>query len=136
MTSAAERVWDLYNLQRSLKDQLQDVEVMLRQAMSDAYEEGVRTLPSGYTIRRSEVRDISIRTLREKHPEIYASALAKKVAEYEPELTKTDLRDWMRDQGLSEEERAALMDEIAVPSKSYRFAVYKPADPHQREVSE
>ena len=136
MTDISERLWELHTLKETLKLQLQDVEMMLKQTQAEAYAAGIRVLPNGYRLVRSEIRDISIPTLREKHPEVYAAALAAKVAAYNPELTKGDLKTYLRDAGLSEDERAALIEEISESQAACTYALRKPADPHAKEVSE
>lgn len=135
-STVQERVWELHQLKRDLEDQLADVKALLEQAQADAYAEGVRELDNGYTIVRSEIRDISIRSLRERHADIYAAALAAKVAKVEPELTKSDLRAYLKESGYSQEDQEALLRDIETGRVQYRFALRKPADPHAREVSE
>lgn len=135
-SSAQERVWELHTLKKDLEGQLADVKALLEQAQADAYAEGVRELDNGYTIVRSEIRDISIRSLRERHADIYAAALAAKVANTEPELTKSDLRAYLKESGYSQEDQEALLRDIETGRVQYRFALRKPADPHAREVGE
>lgn len=141
MTTAIERVWELYTLKQTLEDQLQDVKAMLEEAKREAYEdEGQRNLPEGYTIRRSETRDISIKAFREKYPEIYESAMAAKVRNYNPELTKTDVRKAIGEEceGLirTKEEQERILADIEDGSVSVRYTIYRPADPNPGRVVE
>lgn len=131
-----ERVWELHALKKDLEDQLADVKALLEQAQADAYAEGIRELDNGYTIVRSEIRDISIRSLRERHADIYAAALAAKVSKVEPELTKSDLRAYLKESGYSQEDQDALLRDIETGRVQYRFSLRKPADPSPGKVVE
>lgn len=141
MSTHEEWVWDLYTLKKDLEIQLQDVEGMLRQALSDAYDAGISKLPNGYTVKRSEIRDISVRRFGELYPELYDRAVARKVAAFKPELTKTDIRSVLRaedDEGrvLSKEAQEEILAAIETGDNSFRFSLTKPADPHAGEVVE
>lgn len=131
-----ERVWELHALKKDLEDQLADVKALLEQAQADAYAEGIRELDNGYTIIRSEIRDISIRSLRERHADIYTAALAAKIAKAEPELTKSDLRAYLKESGYTQEDQEAILRDIETGRVQYRFSLRKPADPHAKEVIE
>lgn len=136
MTSSIERVWELYTLKRELEIQLQDIDGMLRQALADAYEDGVTKLPNGYTIRRSETRSISPRRFSELYPELYAGALQAKAASYEPELTKSDIKAAIATTGASKEAQAAMLASIETGNVDVKFSLTKPLDPNPGRVVE
>lgn len=142
MTSASERAWDLYTLKQSLEDQLQDVDGMLREALREAYEDDdVRALPNGYTIRRAETRDISVKAFSEKYPEIYERAITAKISGYKPELTKTDIKNALKaedDDGkvLSKEAQEEILRSIESGIVIVKFSLNKPQDPHPGKVVE
>lgn len=139
--TAVERAWDLYNLKRSLEDQLADVKAMLDEALREAYEdEGKRDLPEGYSIRRSETRDISVKAFQERYPELYDRAIQEKIAAYTPELTKTDVKAAVRAEceGMirTKEEQARILSDIESGIVTVKFSVVKPADPTPGKVVE
>lgn len=134
MSTAQERVWDLYQLKKSLEEQLTDVKGLLEQAQADAYAEGIRRLDNGYTIQRSETRDISVKKFSEQYPDIYKAAILTKVQTYEPELTKSDIKAAIKDAVQTKEEQDAILSSIENGIVQYRFSLKRPLDPKGRDV--
>lgn len=130
MTSAQERVWELYTLKQEIEAQLSDVKMQLDQAQADAYEEGIRTLDNGYRIVRSEIRDVSVKKFGDKYPELYQSAIETKIRDYKPDLTKTDIKNAIKGAVQTEEEQDAILADIENGIVQYRFALKKPLDPN------
>ena len=135
-STAQERVWELHQLKKDLEDQLANVKALLEQAQADAYNEGIRTLDNGYRIIRSEIRDISLKTFSEKYPDIYKEAIQRKVQNYEPELTKTDVKNAIKGAVQTEEEQEAILADIENGIVQYRFSLKKPMDPTPEKVVE
>lgn len=141
MTTTVERIMELYRLKSSLEAQLQDVKCMLDDCLREAYEEeGCKELSDGYTIRRSETRDISVKLFRERYPAIYEKALSDKVAAYKPELTKTDVKKAIgaevEGKVRTKAEQARILEDIEDGMVTVKYAIVKPLDPHAKEVVE